>query len=415
MQELIKHRRLVITLGFLYLAQGIPMGIAMDALPALLRRAGTDLAALAFIPLVGLPWVVKFLWAPFVDNHWFPSLGRRRSWIIPMQIIVTLCLLMLSLTGISAENAGLCVALLAVASLASATQDIATDGMAAEHAGGELLAKINAIQIAGVMGGFFIGGAGMMMLSAALGQQGVLLLFTAVPAFSLILISRFRQPARYHEDIQPDEPKASLLKTVRRPGALRLLTLTLLSAVTAVSGFGLAKLFLTDAGWALEDIGKMGMAGGMVTLIFGCGGGAWLIDKIGVWRAFSAGLLCALISSLLWLTQAQGNISVTMVAVCILFGSLSSGITSVAIMTAGMRFASQAKQAGTDMTAVQSMRDIGEMACAMMLVSLTALIGYTGGFGLAAVIALVALLVTVANVRYQGSVAFSAERSGETK
>ncbi len=86
MHELIKHRRLVITLGFLYLAQGIPMGIAMDALPAILRRAGTDLAALAFIPLVGLPWVVKFLWAPFVDNHWSVSLGRRRSWIIPMQV-----------------------------------------------------------------------------------------------------------------------------------------------------------------------------------------------------------------------------------------------------------------------------------------------------------------------------------------
>lgn len=415
MHELIKHRRLVITLGFLYLAQGIPMGIAMDALPAILRRAGTGLTALAFIPLVGLPWVVKFLWAPFVDNHWSVSLGRRRSWIIPMQVIVTLCLLALSLTGITADNAGLCVALLAVASLASATQDIATDGMAAEHAGGSLPATINAVQIAGVMGGFFLGGAGMLMLSSVLGQQGALLIFTAVPAFSLILISRFRQPPRYHADVRPDEAQASLLKTVRRTGAVRLLTLTLLSAVTAVSGFGLAKLFLTDAGWALEDVGKAGMAGGMVTLVLGCGGGAWLIGKIGVWRAFSAGLLCALVSSLLWFAQSQGSVSVIMVAVCILSGSLSSGITSVAIMTAGMRFASQAKQAGTDMTAVQSMRDIGEMACAMMLVSLTAAIGYTGGFLLAAVIALAALLFTVANVRYQRRVQLSAERSGETE
>lgn len=64
------------------------------------------------------------------------------------------------------------------------------------------------------------------------------------------------------------------------------------------------------------------------------------------------------------------------------------------------------------MTAVQSMRDIGEMACAMMLVSLTAAIGYTGGFVLAAVIALAALLFTVANVRYQRRVQVSAERSG---
>lgn len=36
-----------------------------------------------------------------------------------------------------------------------------------------------------------------------------------------------------------------------------------------------------------------------------------------------------------------------------------------------------------------------------MLVSLAAVIGYSGGFGLAAVIALFALLFTLVNVRYQ--------------
>ncbi|UPK81746.1 RhtX/FptX family siderophore transporter [Proteus vulgaris] len=401
MQELLKHRQLVVTLGLLYLAQGIPMGIAMDALPTLLRQEGSALSAIAFIPLVGLPWVLKFLWAPVVDNYWFKSLGRRRSWIIPMQVIVTFCLLLLAIIGISIETAKWGVTLLAIASLASATQDIATDGMAAEHASGTLLSKINAVQIAGVMGGFFLGGAGMMILTDKLGQHTALLLFASVPAISLFFITLFRQKAKYDEGENGDSPNASLLKTVRRKGAVRLLTLTLLSAVTAVSGFGLAKLFLSDSGWSLAEIGKMGMMGGMVTLFFGCGGGAWLINKIGVWRAFSAGLLCALGSSLLWLSQSTGSISLSIVAVCIVLGSLSSGITSVAIMTAGMHFASTDNQAGTDMTAVQSMRDIGEMACAMMLVSLTSVIGYSGGFGVAAVIALGALLVTIANVRYQ--------------
>ncbi|MEQ4987425.1 RhtX/FptX family siderophore transporter [Proteus vulgaris] len=407
MQELLKHRQLVITLGLLYLAQGIPMGIAMDALPTLLRQEGSALSAIAFIPLVGLPWVLKFLWAPVVDNYWFKSLGRRRSWIIPMQIIVTFCLLLLAILGISIETAKWGVTLLAIASLASATQDIATDGMAAEHASGTLLSKINAVQIAGVMGGFFLGGAGMMILTDKLGQHTALLLFALVPAISLFFITLFRQKAKYDEGENDDSPNASLLKTVQRKGAVRLLTLTLLSAVTAVSGFGLAKLFLSDSGWSLAEIGKMGMMGGMVTLFFGCGGGAWLINKIGVWRAFSVGLLCALGSSLLWLSQSIGSINLTIVAVCIVLGSLSSGITSVAIMTAGMRFASTDNQAGTDMTAVQSMRDIGEMACAMMLVSLTATIGYRGGFGLAAIIAVCALIVTLMNVKYQEKVSIS--------
>ncbi|MBN6365943.1 RhtX/FptX family siderophore transporter [Providencia rettgeri] len=398
MKDLLQNKQLVVTLGLLYLAQGIPMGIAMDALPTFLRHDGGELKALAFLPLVGLPWVVKFLWASFVDNHWGNRLGRRKSWIIPMQIIVTITMFALSTIGLSVENALPCIVLLFAASLASATQDIATDGMAAEQVSGTMLSKINAVQIAGVMAGFFIGGAGLMIMSESLGQQLALGVLACVPLLSLLFISVC--PLKTPSITQEMNEKASLLKTVKRRGAPRLLLLTLLSAVTAVSGFGLAKLFLNDAGWSLAQIGKMGMAGGMVTLVLGCGGGAWLIGKTGVWRAFSFGLLFALLSSLLWLLQSFSGVSISLVALCITFGSLSAGITSVAIMTAGMQFASRYQQAGTDMTAVQSTRDIGELVSSMMLVGLTAAVGYSGGFILGALIAFIALLVTFSHYRY---------------
>lgn len=398
MKDLLDNKQLVVTLGLLYLAQGIPMGIAMDALPTFLRHDGGELKALAFLPLVGLPWVVKFLWASFVDNHWGKRLGRRKSWIIPMQIIVTITMFSLSTIGLSVANAFACIVLLFVASLASATQDIATDGMAAEQVSGTMLSKINAVQIAGVMAGFFIGGAGLMIMSESLGQHLALAVLACVPLLSLLFISLC--PLKATIVVTEENEKASLLKTFKRCGAPRLLLLTLLSAVTAVSGFGLAKLFLNDAGWSLAQIGKIGMAGGMVTLVLGCGGGAWLVGKIGVWRAFSFGLLFALLSSLLWLLQSANGVSMSLVALCITFGSLSAGITSVAIMTAGMQFASRYQQAGTDMTAVQSTRDIGELASSMMLVGLTAMVGYSGGFMLGASIAFVALLVTLSHYRY---------------
>ena len=398
MKDLLQNKQLVLTLSLLYLAQGIPMGIAMDALPTFLRHDGGELKVLAFLPLVGLPWVVKFLWASFVDNHWGKKLGRRKSWIIPMQIIVTLAMFALSTLGLSVENALPCVVLLFVASLASATQDIATDGMAAEQVSGTMLSKINAVQIAGVMAGFFIGGAGLMIMSESLGQHMALGILACVPLLSLLFISLC--PLKNTVVTTNSDEKASLFNTFKRRGATRLLLLTLLSAVTAVSGFGLAKLFLNDAGWSLAQIGKMGMVGGMVTLVLGCGGGAWLIGKIGVWRAFSFGLLFALISSLLWMLQSFNGVSISMVALCITFGSLSAGVTSVAIMTAGMQFASQYHQAGTDMTAVQSTRDIGELVSSMMLVGLTAAVGYSGGFILGASIALVALFVTFSHYRY---------------
>ncbi|MDQ6216291.1 MFS transporter, partial [Achromobacter insolitus] len=149
-------------IGALYFSQGIPLGVAMEALPALLRRDGADLQALAWLPLVGLPWVLKFLWAPVVDNRWTRAMGRRRSWIVPMQSIVLACLVGLAFLGIDAVAAPWVVVLMALASLASATQDIATDVLAAERFQGQALARANAVQVGGTMVGFFFGGPGCL-------------------------------------------------------------------------------------------------------------------------------------------------------------------------------------------------------------------------------------------------------------
>ncbi|KAF0807702.1 major facilitator superfamily transporter [Alcanivorax xiamenensis] len=391
MFELFQYRWRILPLVFLYLSQGIPIGVAMDALPTLLRHDGAPLPALAFLPLVGLPWVVKFLWAPVVDNHWSDLLGRRRSWILPMQTIVLACLLALAIHGISLATAGSAVALLALASLASATQDIATDGMAAEQFQGTLLAKVNAIQVGGVMVGFFAGGAGSLILSGHFGQTAAFMVLSLIPLLSLLSLL-------FAGDTTPVPPRAvdtraSLPRFLRRPLAPSLLALALLSAMTSVSGFGLSKLYLTDAGWSLEAVGRLGMGSGVITVLLGCGGGAWLARSLGAWRAFAVGVVLAAVSALLWLIQAASESppSVTGAWISVAFGALATGITSVSIFTAAMGFAGTGQQAGTDVTAVQSTRDLGELLSSSLLITVTASIGYRGGFLGGMLIALIAL------------------------
>ncbi len=393
MLELLKHWRMALTFALLYLSQGICFGIAMDALPTLLRHDGAALDALAYLPLVGLPWVVKFIWAPLVDNHWSPRLGRRRSWIVPMQLLVLVCLVTLASVGLSVATAGLAVGLLVVASLASATQDIATDGMAAEYFSGDMLARINAIQVGGTMAGFFVGGAGALILSGYLGQASAFGLLALVPLASLGCVT-WLQAAPAAEQ-PPQVAHASLLRFIRRPKALLLVLLALLSAMTSVSGFGLSKLFLSDAGWSLQAIGQLGMSGGVVTILLGCGGGAWLIRVLGLWPTFMLAVAVAGLAALVWLLQASGVVAAQagLIWLAVGMGSFATGATSVAIMTASMAFAGQSDQAGTDMTAVQSTRDLGEMLASSMLLALTAQAGYSGGFLAGAVMALVALLV----------------------
>src|SRR3984893_15047106 len=75
---------------------------------------------------VALPYLLKFLWAPFVDRFPLPFLGRRRGWILLTQIVLAAAIALFAL-----QNPA--VALFPVAACAvaivffSATQDIAFD------------------------------------------------------------------------------------------------------------------------------------------------------------------------------------------------------------------------------------------------------------------------------------------------
>lgn len=379
----------------LYITQGIPLGLAMEALPTLLRQDGASLASLALLPLIGLPWILKFLWASMVDNHWTANIGKRKSWILPMQAIVLLCLLSVAAIGMTDTMTSITLMLFAIASLASATQDTATDGLTAENFSGKALAHANAVQVGGTMVGFFIGGSGCLILSGLFGRTVGLLGVAVIVAAGLLLALFWREPAAH--DAGQHRPRASLRRFVRRPGAPFILMMALLTAIAAVSPFALFKLFLVDQGWTTHHIGSLGMAGGIATILIGCGGGAWLITRMGAGATMICGLACILLSALIWAMAAGGLMPVTtgLALVAIIAGSIGSGGTSVSLMTFAMRFAQTGDQAGTDMTSVQSSRDCGEMGASSLITMLAASQGYAQAFGLAAIIAGVTAFIAV--------------------
>lgn len=370
----------------LYVTQGIPLGLAMEALPGLLRQQGAALDRLAFLPLVGLPWVLKFLWAPLIDDHWSPRIGRRRSWVLPMQSLVLATLLAVVAAGVSESVSGWLVAGFALASLAGATQDTATDGLAAEHFQGRDLARANGIQVAGTMIGFFFGGSGTLVMAGLIGLTGALLVVAGVVAAGLVLALFWREGGPPQPGAAP-HMRASLRGFAARPGALPLLAVALLSAVTASAGFGLWKLFLIDAGWTIAAVGRLGIAAGAVTILLGCGGGAWMVTRFGAWRALFAGLGASGGAALAWSAQAVGVLPLastpsllSLPFLAAALGAFGAGAASVAAMALAMRFAASAGQAGTDMTSVQSTRDLGEIGTSSAVTLLAASAGYGGAF-----------------------------------
>jgi hypothetical protein len=125
------------------------------------------------------------------------------------------------------------------------------------------------------------------------------------------------------------------------------------------------------------------------------------VSRLGTWPVFFTGIASAGVAAAVWTALAWTSPALPAYAVWVatLLTSFGAGSASVAMMTAAMRFAHARDQAGTDMTAVQSMRDLGEMAASSSLMALAALAGYGGSFMVGVGLALATLVLTPALLR----------------
>ncbi|KNZ78133.1 hypothetical protein J132_01658 [Termitomyces sp. J132] len=142
-----------------YLIQGVPLGLALGSIPFLLREH-LSYSQLATFSLASYPYSLKLLWSPIVDSVYLPSLGRRKSWILPMQFIVGSLMLYLSLNvqrllDQPADNIVELSTVFTSLVFFSATQDIAVDGWALTLLSQDCLSYASTCQTIGLNTGFF--------------------------------------------------------------------------------------------------------------------------------------------------------------------------------------------------------------------------------------------------------------------
>ena len=76
----------LITLCILYTAQGVPWGFITITLAVFLADKGLQTAEVGtLLAFSTLPWAFKWIWGPIIDRYYFPSLGKRRVWIVSAQ------------------------------------------------------------------------------------------------------------------------------------------------------------------------------------------------------------------------------------------------------------------------------------------------------------------------------------------
>ncbi len=357
---------MLLLLTGLYFAQGLPFGFFTQAIPVLLRDAGLSLTAISLTSFLYLPWGIKFLWAPAVDR-----LGTRRGWILGTQFASAGVAFALAATDLSGSLRWLFVAIAAI-NLFSATQDIATDGLAVRLLGPRDRGLGNGIQTGAYRIGMIAGGGGLLWLFSLGGWRilllalGGLILLCTVP---VVLLARDEGPDGAPRTVGPPEPGLGTAwwARLRRPGVIALI------ALLAVYKFGNAMIsaiagpFLHDASLSLTEIAVVSGALSSAGALAGSALGGWLAFRYGRRPALLFGGVTQTVTIALYVVAALGVGGFPMVVAASLTEHVFGGAATVALFTL-MMDASEREYAGADYTL---------LACAVVAAQGAA--GFAGG------------------------------------
>ena len=202
------QKKIFITLSMGFVS-GIPLLLTITLLQAWLTDEGISKSTIGLFALVGLPYSLKFLWAPIFDGITLSTFGRRRSWMLVTQILLIITITGLGMTdpAMNATN----VAILAVlVAFASASQDIVIDAYRRESLSDEEQTLGASAYVLGYRIGALAAGAGGLILADYMSYQMVYTFMSLVMLYGVLIT------------IVADEPKSNyrpsnFIETVIKP------------------------------------------------------------------------------------------------------------------------------------------------------------------------------------------------------
>ena len=330
------NRRMLICV-FTGFSSGLPLYLLINLLPAWLRSEGVDLTAIGLFALVRFPFTWKFLWSPLVDRYALPVLGRRRGWMLAMQL-----LLIVAIPAFGALQPRLdlwSIAYLAAAvAFFAATQDIVLDAYRRELLPDAELGLGNAIHVQAYRISSLVPGALALVLADHFPWQTVFVvtaLFMLPGIINTLLVSEPVQtrPAPQTLAEAVIEPFHEFITRAGWRQAAFVLAFIFFYKLGDSMATALATPFYLDMGFSKSEIGLIAKNVGLgASVIGGLLGGLWML-RIGINRALWLFGVVQVVSILgfAWLAYVNEPDRVLLAAV-IAFEALGVGLGTAAFI-----------------------------------------------------------------------------------
>jgi PAT family beta-lactamase induction signal transducer AmpG len=327
--------RSIAVITFLGFSSGLPLALTSGTLQAWMTVAGVDIRTIGIFALVGIPYLIKFLWSPLMDRFVPPWLGRRRGWIVITQL--TLIIGISAMAFSSPEKALMLLATVAlIVAFTSASQDIVIDAYRTDILKEQERGVGAAVFVMGYRIAMLVSGGLAFVLSDHIGWKNTYLLMAAL--ISVGILSTLVGP-------EPEErvvPPRSLREAVRGPlkdylsrnSAVSLLILIILYKLgDAYAGTLTTAFLIRGVGFSVSDVGYINKGLGFISVIIGALFGGTLMVKLRLFRALMIFGILQAVSNLSFMFLAWIGKSYSMLVFAVAFENLSGGMGTAAFVS----------------------------------------------------------------------------------
>ena len=191
------EKKMLITLSMGFVS-GVPLLLTITLLQAWLTDEGISKSTIGLFALVGLPYSLKFIWAPLFDHFTVSGLGRRRGWLLITQILLIVSIIILGMSD-PAMNPFNVAVLATLVAFSSASQDIVIDAYRRESLTDEEQTIGASAYVLGYRIGALAAGAGGLILADYMTYQMVYAFMSVIMIYGVFITLIAEEPKNYYE------------------------------------------------------------------------------------------------------------------------------------------------------------------------------------------------------------------------
>ncbi|MBI5521436.1 MAG: AmpG family muropeptide MFS transporter [Desulfarculus sp.] len=375
---------------------GLPLLLTISLLQAWLTERGVDLATIGLFTLVGLPYTLKFLWAPLLDRYTPPFLGRRRGWMLLSQLCLALAIAALGLCDPLGHPWLLAVTALAVAFF-SATQDIVVDAYRREDLTDNELGLGSSLYVNGYRVGMLLASGGGLVLADHLSFAAVYAIMAACMLVGIVTTLAVKEPKV--AEGQPQslreavvEPFVEFFSRAGIKWGLGVLAFILLYKIGDTMAAALTTPFYLDLGFSKTQIGAVVKLFGFWATLGGALLGGALMLKLGINRSLWVFGVLQAVSTAGFALLAQVGASLPLLAGVIACENLTGGMGTAAYL-AFMAALTNKRFTATQYALLSSLMGIPRVLASAPTGYLAQHLGWTWFFILCVLVALPGMLL----------------------